>query len=120
MVCQDGFITSHAVEGIDIFPDEKIKKFVGEYTIKHSLLDTDNPVTYGPLDLQDFYFEHKRQEAEAMEGALRIIPEVLAEFNKALIPGFWVRHTGGCLGVGVTWDGEDVLGGLVLGWGVKF
>jgi pyruvate ferredoxin oxidoreductase alpha subunit len=82
MTCQDGFITSHAVEGIDLFPDEKVKKFIGEYTIKHSLLDTDNPVTYGPLDLQDFYFEHKRQQAEAMKNALRAIPEVLSEFNK--------------------------------------
>jgi pyruvate ferredoxin oxidoreductase alpha subunit len=82
MVCQDGFITSHAVEGIEIFPDEKVKKFVGEYKCEHSLLDTDNPVTYGPLDLQDFYFEHKRQESEAMKNALETIPHVLAEFNK--------------------------------------
>ena len=82
MVCQDGFITSHAVEGIDVFPDDKVKKFIGEYSIKHSLLDVDNPVTYGPLDLQDFYFEHKRQQAEAMENALGVIPEVIAEFNK--------------------------------------
>jgi len=82
MVCQDGFITSHAVEGIELFPDEKVKKFVGEYEIEHSLLDVDNPVTYGPLDLQDFYFEHKRQQAEAMKNSLKTIPEVLGEFNK--------------------------------------
>jgi len=82
MVCQDGFITSHAVEGVDIFPDEKVKKFIGEYATEHSLLNTDKPVTYGPLDLQDFYFEHKRQEAQAMEDALKTIPEVLAEFNE--------------------------------------
>lgn len=82
MVCQDGFITSHAVEGIDVFPDEKIKSFIGEYTPRYSLLDTDNPVTYGPLDLQDFYFEHKRQQSEAMKNALEFIPGVLKEFNK--------------------------------------
>ena len=82
MVCQDGFITSHAVEGIRIFPDDKVKKFIGEYTITHSLLDVDHPVTYGPLDLQDYYFEHKRQQAEAMKNALKRIPEVLKEFNK--------------------------------------
>ena len=82
MVCQDGFITSHAVEGMELFPDEKVKKFIGEYKTEHSLLDVDKPVTYGPLDLQDYYFEHKRQQAEAMKGALKIIPEVLAEFNK--------------------------------------
>ena len=82
MVCQDGFITSHGVEGVEIFPDEAIKKFIGEYKIERSLLDVDKPVTYGPLDLQDYYFEHKRQQAQAMESALKNIPGVLKEFNK--------------------------------------
>ena len=82
MVCQDGFITSHAVEGINVFDDAKVKKFVGEYKTEHSLLDVEKPVTYGPLDLQDFYFEHKRQQAEGMKNALDVIPGVLKEFNK--------------------------------------
>jgi pyruvate ferredoxin oxidoreductase alpha subunit len=82
MVCQDGFITSHAVEGVELFDDKKVKEFVGEYKPAHSLLDVDNPVTYGPLDLQDYYFEHKRQESEAMKAALKIIPEVFKEYEK--------------------------------------
>ncbi len=82
MVCQDGFITSHAVEGVEIFDSKLVKDFVGEYEIEHPLLDVDKPVTYGPLDLQDFYFEHKRQQSEAMKNALDVIPEVLKEFNK--------------------------------------
>lgn len=82
MICQDGFITSHAVEGIELLDDKKVKEFIGEYVPDHPLLDVDNPVTYGPLDLQDFYFEHKRQQAEAMENALRFIPEVHREFEK--------------------------------------
>jgi len=81
MVCQDGFITSHAVEGVVMFEDRDVKDFIGEYMIENSLLDIDNPVTYGPLDLQDFYFEHKRQQSEAMEKAIQVIPEVLKEFN---------------------------------------
>jgi len=82
MVCQDGFITSHGVEGVEIFPDEEIKKLIGEYKIERSLLDVDKPVTYGPLDLQDYYFEHKRQQVEAMESALKNIPGILKEFDK--------------------------------------
>ncbi|MFC1666557.1 pyruvate ferredoxin oxidoreductase [Candidatus Omnitrophota bacterium] len=82
MVCQDGFITSHGVEGIDILEDKKIKDFVGEYRIENPLLDVEHPVTYGPLDLQDYYFEHKRQQTEAMKDALTAIPEVLKEFKK--------------------------------------
>ena len=83
MVCQDGFITSHAVEGIELLDDKKVKDFIGEYKPEHPLLDIDNPVTYGPLDLQDYYFEHKRQQSEAMKDALKAIPEVCKEFEKA-------------------------------------
>ena len=82
MVCQDGFITSHGVEGVDLLDDKKVKDFIGEYRIENPLLDVDNPVTYGPLDLQDYYFEHKRQQTEAMKAALTVIPEVLKEFEK--------------------------------------
>ena len=31
MICQDGFITSHAVENITLLEDDKVKEFVGEY-----------------------------------------------------------------------------------------
>ena len=82
MVCQDGFITSHAVEGVKVYDDKKVKDFIGEYKISHSLLDVDNPVTYGPLDLQDYYFEHKRQQSEAIKSSLKAIPEVFTEFKK--------------------------------------
>ena len=82
MVCQDGFITSHGVEGVALLDDKKVKDFIGEYNIENPLLDVDNPVTYGPLDLQDYYFEHKRQQSEAMKNALTAIPEVLNEFEK--------------------------------------
>ncbi|OIO34311.1 MAG: pyruvate ferredoxin oxidoreductase [Candidatus Omnitrophica bacterium CG1_02_40_15] len=82
MVCQDGFITSHAVEGVQLFEENKVKEFVGEYKPAHPLLDVDNPVTYGPLDLQDYYFEHKRQQSESMKGVLKILPELFKEFEK--------------------------------------
>lgn len=82
MVCQDGFITSHAVEGVKPYEDKRVKDFVGEYRIQHSLLDVDKPVTYGPLDLQDYYFEHKRQQAEAVKNSLKVIPHIFAEFKK--------------------------------------
>ena len=34
MICQDGFITSHAVENIELLEDDKVKNFVGEYEPK--------------------------------------------------------------------------------------
>ena len=82
MVTFDGFILSHAMERVEILEDEQVKKFVGEYKNPHSLLNINNPVTYGPLDLYDYYFEHKRQQVEAMEKAPEVIQEVGEEFAK--------------------------------------
>lgn len=82
MVGQDGFITSHAVEGVDILDDNAVKAFIGEYTPKNPLLDIDNPVTVGALDFFDYYFEHKMQQIDAMEKSKKAITEVFAEFGK--------------------------------------
>jgi len=82
MVCFDGFITSHAVERIELLEDKVVKDWVGERKTKYSLLDLENPLTYGPLDLQDYYFEHKRQEAEAMKSAYQAIPGIIDRFQK--------------------------------------
>jgi len=59
-----------------------VKKFIGEFRNPHSLLNIDNPVTYGPLDLYDYYFEHKRQQVDAMEKAPAVIKRVGGEFGK--------------------------------------
>jgi pyruvate ferredoxin oxidoreductase alpha subunit len=82
MSTHDGFIISHTVEGVDALEDEEVKKFVGEYKSLYPLLDVSHPVTYGPLDLQDYYFEHKKQQAEAMKLAKRVILEVGEEYGK--------------------------------------
>ena len=82
MVCQDGFITSHSIENIELLEDEKVKEFVGKYTPEHYLLDNKNPMAIGPLDLQAFLFEHKAQQAIAMKNAKKVILEVSEEFEK--------------------------------------
>jgi len=82
MVTLDGFILSHTVEGVELLDDEKVRAFVGEYKPYRSLLDLDNPFTIGPLALQDSYFEHKRQQVEAMENAHRVIAEISKEFSE--------------------------------------
>ena len=82
MVCQDGFITSHAIENIELIEDEKVKEFVGTYNPEHYLLDRENPIAVGPLDLQPFLFEHKAQQGEAMKAAKKVILEVAEDFEK--------------------------------------
>ena len=82
MVCQDGFITSHSIENIELLEDEKVKEFVGEYHPKHYLLNEKEPVAMGPMDLQSFLFEHKYQQAEAMRNAKQVILDVAKDFEK--------------------------------------
>ncbi len=82
MCCYDGFITSHAVENIDLLEDEKVKEFVGDYNPQYHLNDSSNPISVGPLDNNDQYFEHKRLQAEAMKNAKKVILEVAAEYEK--------------------------------------
>ncbi len=82
MVCQDGFIISHGVERVRIYEDRMVRNFVGEYRGQNVLLDMDNPVTYGPLDLQDYYFEHKRQQSLAVSNARVLIPDIVKEYEK--------------------------------------
>lgn len=82
MVCQDGFITSHAIENIELVEDDKVKKFVGEYKPEHYLLNKEEPIAVGPLDLQAYLFEHKAQQAEAMKNAKQVILDVSKDFEK--------------------------------------
>ena len=82
MVCQDGFITSHSIENIELLEDDKVKEFVGEYKPEHYLLNEKEPIAVGPLDLQSYLFEHKAQQAEAMKNAKQVILEVSKEFEK--------------------------------------
>ena len=81
MVCQDGFITSHAVENIELIEDDKVKDFVGEYYPESYLLN-DQELSVGPYDSPAFYMEHKRLQVEGMKNAKRVALEIAEQFEK--------------------------------------
>jgi len=90
MVCLDAFVLSHTLENVKVLPDETVRKFVGTRQIPLVMghegkkvpfkLDPDTPITVGPLDLYDYYFEHKRQQEEAMRKASKIIVNIHNEY----------------------------------------
>lgn len=82
MVCQDGFITSHAVQNLDLIETEKVKTFVGEYEPEEYLLNAANPMAVGPYATSGYYMEAKRAQAQAMADSKKVILEVAAEFEK--------------------------------------
>lgn len=69
MVCQDGFTTSHNTEGVKIYQDKVIKKFLGSYKPKYPLLNLKKPITIGALALPDYYYEIRTQIVRAMDQA---------------------------------------------------
>lgn len=82
MICQDGFITSHAVENIELLEDEEVKNFVGEYNPENYLLNPECPMAVGPYSVTDFYMEAKRNQAEGMKHVEQVVLDVAKEFKE--------------------------------------
>lgn len=82
MICQDGFITSHAVENITLWEDELVKKFVGEYEPEHYLLKENESMAVGPYAVSNYCMEAKRAQAQAMINAKQVILDVAQEFEQ--------------------------------------
>lgn len=80
IICQDGFITSHAVENIELLEDEEVRSFVGEYEPENYLLNPDCPMAVGPYSVTDYYMEAKRNQAEGMRHVEQVVLDVAEEF----------------------------------------
>lgn len=82
MICEDGFITSHALENIELESDEDVRAFVGEYHPENYLLKHNNPLAVGPYGTSPYYMEARVAQAEAMKNAKRAILDVAADFER--------------------------------------
>jgi len=92
MVMMDGFIVSHTLQNVHLIPDDAAAKFVGPERVVPNIkvpylgevplaLNTAKPITIGPLDLWDYYFEHKMQQEEAINRAKEVIGQVSKEYG---------------------------------------
>ena len=82
MVCQDGFITSHAVQNMELLEDEQVKEFVGEYEPEHYLLNPKEPMAVGPYAVSNYYMETKYGQVQAMKNVKGVAIQVMDEFAK--------------------------------------
>lgn len=80
MICQDGFITSHAVENIELLEDAPVKEFVGEYHPEEYLLNPGKPVSVGPYSISNYVMEGRKNQLIALENAKQVILDVADEF----------------------------------------
>ncbi|MGC8869651.1 MAG: pyruvate ferredoxin oxidoreductase [Brevinematia bacterium] len=79
-VNQDGFITSHCVEAVNVFDDEFVKNYVGPNKFPYSLLDFQNPISVGEWAMPTHYFEFRVSVQKAMENSIPVIEEVFKDF----------------------------------------
>ncbi|MCQ2561708.1 MAG: pyruvate ferredoxin oxidoreductase [Clostridia bacterium] len=82
MVCQDGFITSHAVQNINLLEDAAVKEFVGTYKPDQYLLNAKAPMAAGPYAVTQYYMEARRGVAQAMYDSKDTILAVSKEFGE--------------------------------------
>lgn len=82
MICQDGFITSHAVMNMELLDDATVKEFVGEREPQDYLLNPEEKFAVGPYAVSDYYMESRKAQAHAMENAKQVILDVAKDFEK--------------------------------------
>ncbi|MBR4981541.1 MAG: pyruvate ferredoxin oxidoreductase [Lachnospiraceae bacterium] len=82
MICQDGFITSHAVENIELMDDDVVKNFVGEYEPEEFLLNPGKPMSVGPYAISAYAMEARKNQEIALENAADVIINVGKKYEK--------------------------------------
>lgn len=95
MVTLDGFTISHTLQNVSVLPDDIVSDFVGLRKVPKIklpriygdreiplMINPKYPITFGPLDLYDYYFEHKVQQNEAMKETFPIIERVHKEYGE--------------------------------------
>lgn len=83
IVAYDGFFTSHQKRRLQVFQrDEDVRSFLGPVQPPVTAVDPRNPVTIGPYMNDPDLINNKYQQKLAMDAALRVIPQVFAEYAR--------------------------------------
>ena len=82
IVAFDGFFTSHQKRRVSIFEDDAtVQDWLGPVPEAVTALDPRHPVTIGPYMNDPDLINNKYQLERAMDAALAVLPEVVAEYE---------------------------------------
>jgi pyruvate/2-oxoacid:ferredoxin oxidoreductase alpha subunit len=81
MICHEGFILSHTSMPVEIPDQSEIDEFLPSYNPSWTL-DVSNPVTHGSLIYPEWYMEFRYFMHEALENAVKLIPEIDRDYGK--------------------------------------
>jgi len=82
MVCMDGFILTHAVEGIDVPEQRDVDDFLPPYEPRH-VLDPQHPTSIGAMVGPEAFTEVRYLSHLRQLDALELIPDLAARFAAA-------------------------------------
>ncbi len=82
MTCMDGFILSHTLEALEVSEYDVVQDFIGTFERPDNLLNTDHAETFGAFTLQNYYFEFRKQQVDAMANALSVVEEIGKEYGE--------------------------------------
>ena len=82
MVCMDGFILTHAYEGVDIPSQEQVDAYLPPYEPRQ-VLDPSEPVSIGAMVGPEAFAEVRYLAHAKQMQALGLIPELAAEFRQS-------------------------------------
>lgn len=77
----DAFILTHTVEPVEIYDENKVDDFLGEYNPSHAYVDTEDPITQGTLGTPEYYMEFRKETWDAMNNARDVFKDVFNEFE---------------------------------------
>ena len=102
MVCMDGFILTHAIEGIDVPDQKQADKFLPPF-VPRQILDPENPVSIGAMVGPEAFTEVRYLAHQKQKDALEVIPKINEEFKK-----IFGRDSGGLIST-FNVDGADTV-----------
>ncbi len=103
MVCMDGFILTHAIEGIDVPDQKQVDKFLPPF-VPRQVLDPEDPVSIGAMVGPEAFTEVRYIAHKKQKEALDLIPQINEEFKQ-----IFGRDSGGLISTTNTEDADTVV-----------
>jgi len=103
MVCMDGFILTHAIEGIDVPDQKQVDKFLPPF-VPRQVLDPEDPVSIGAMVGPEAFTEVRYIAHKKQKEALDLIPQINEEFKQ-----IFGRDSGGLISTINTEDADTVV-----------
>lgn len=106
MVCMDGFILTHAYDGVDMPEQEQVDSYLPPFEPRQ-VLDPAHPVSIGAMVGPEAFTEVRYLQHHKQLAALELIPELCVKFKQS-----FGRDSGGLLKTYRTDDAETIVIGL--------